>query len=48
MNKAEKWQIMAPTKFNLGLKHHLKGLVLSFQNIIKILKLDQRYLSYGC
>ncbi len=39
-SKAEKWQIMAPTK--LWIKpHHLKGIFLSFQNIIKLLKLDQ-------
>ncbi len=46
-SEAEKWQIRAPTKFWIE-THHLKGIFLSFQNIIKILTLDQLYSSYGC
>ncbi len=34
-SKAEKWQIRAPTKCWIE-THHLKGLFLSFQKIIKI------------
>ncbi len=46
-SEAEKWQIRAPMKFWIEL-HHLKGIFLSFQKIIKILTLDQMYWSYGC
>ena len=46
-SKAEKWQIMALMKFWIWL-HHLKGLLLSFQKILKMLTLDhQRKPSYG-
>ena len=41
-SKAEKWQIMAPMKIWIE-AHHLKGFFLSFQKIIKFLRLDQRY-----
>ncbi len=46
-SEAEKWQIRALTKFWIEI-HHLKGIFLSFQKIIKILTLDQLYWSYGC
>ena len=47
MVRGQKWQIRTPTKIWIE-THHLKGIFLSFQKILKFLTMDQLYWSYGC